>query len=36
MGADDKLAGQVVVWSSIFSMITLFILCVIIRSIGII
>ena len=35
-GADDKLAGQVVVWSSVFGMLTLFILCVVIRSIGII
>ena len=35
LGADDALAGQVVVWTSIISMLTLFILIAWLRSIGI-
>ena len=34
MGADDVLAGQIVVWTSLFSMVTLFIMIVLFRSAG--
>ena len=34
MGADDVLAGQIVVWTSLFSMATLFIMIVVFRSAG--
>lgn len=32
MGADETLAGQIVVWSSLFSMVTIFLIIVILRS----
>ncbi|WP_054741390.1 AEC family transporter [Cellulosilyticum ruminicola] len=35
MGADEKLAGQLVVWTSLFSMLTLFIIVSIFKGIGI-
>jgi hypothetical protein len=35
MGNDDELAGQLVVWTSIISAFTLFIIVLICRSIGI-
>ena len=34
MGAEEKLAGQIVVWSSILSMISLFAICAILRAMG--
>jgi hypothetical protein len=34
MGGDEKLAGQLVIWSSIFSIITLFTIIMIFRGIG--
>lgn len=34
MGNDDALAGQIVVWTSIFSMGTIFIICSIFRALG--
>lgn len=34
MGADDVLAGQIVVWTSLLSMITIFFMTVLFRSIG--
>jgi len=34
MGSDDELAGQIVIWSSVFSILTLFITIAIFKSIG--
>lgn len=34
MGADDKLASQIVVWSSLLSMVTVFLLAVAFRTVG--
>jgi hypothetical protein len=34
MGGDEKLAGQLVIWSSVFSIFTLFVMIVFFRSVG--
>jgi malate permease and related proteins len=34
MGGDEKLAGQLVIWSSVFSIFTIFITVVLFRSLG--
>jgi predicted permease len=34
MGGDEKLAGQLVIWSSVFSIFTLFLIIVFFKSVG--
>jgi predicted permease len=34
MGGDEQLAGQIVVWTSLLAIITLFIIVVVLRTLG--